>query len=168
MAEMLLYSINTTLAFQIQRTFYNNIHFVWCTAKYDRGWRQPASSNPLSIARCYLRDIYSGDNHSSIVMQNRQGLKRGAMVKRRMGIIDEVAESEIITMADMAPLSAFLPLLYIIPFAPVAALCEKVPEKRKASPDSIEYLISELPRNCFDIVDIGRTVPYDVNGVDLL
>ena len=86
---MLLYSINTVLAFRIQRTYYDNIHFVWCTDKYDHGFWQPASSNPLSIAQTFIQDVYSRDQHSALIKQNRDGIKRGAMLKRKAGIIDE-------------------------------------------------------------------------------
>lgn len=162
--EMLLYSVNTVLAFRIQRTYYNNIHFVWCTNKYNHGLRQPASSNPLLIAQMFIQDVYSKDKHSAIIKQNREGLKRGAMFKRRDGAIDEETEAEIITLVNAAEFDQFLPLLYVIPYSTVSSLCELVPKREKASYDSIEYRIRNLPRNAFDLVDLGRTLPTILGG----
>lgn len=162
--EVLLYSINTVLAFRIQCTYYDNIHFVWCTDKYDHGTRQPASSNPLSIAQSFIQDVYSKDKHSAIIRQNREGLKRGAMFKRKNGVIDEETESEIIALVNAAEFDQFLPLLYVIPYSGVSSLCECVPRREKASYNSIEYRIQNLPRSAFDLLDLGRTLPTILGG----
>lgn len=164
---MLLYSINTEIAFRIQRTYYNNKHYVWCTNRYNHGISQPASSNPMSIATSFLRDIISRDNHSAIIKQNRDGLKRGAMLKRQSHIITEEQEAEIITLVNQADFDQFLPLLYVIPFEGVKTICEEVDSGRKAASHSVEYIIQELPRSSFEIVEIGKTVPIEI-GVDLI
>lgn len=161
---MFLYSINTVLAFRIQRTYYNNIHFVWCTNKYDHGFWQPASSNPLSIAQMFIQDVYSRDQHSAVIKQNRDGLKRGAMLKRKEGIIDEETENEIISLVNAADFNQFLPLLYVIPFSNVSTLCESVPKQERASYDSVEYRIRNLKRSDFDLIDLGRTLPAILGG----
>ncbi len=156
--EKLLFSVNTVLAFQIQRTYYDNIHYVWCTTNYDFGVKQPASSNPLTIAQNYFRDVFTKDRHSAIIAQNRSGIKRGAMEKRKIGVIDKETESKILTIVKKADYDSFLPLLYVIPYSNVKKMCVKAPQKEKAAPHSVEFLIRELPRNAFDLVDLRKTV----------
>lgn len=162
--DAILYSVNTIAAYRVQSTYYNDMHYVWCSTKYDFGRFQPASSNPLTIAQMYLQDVFSQDRHSAIIKQNRNGIKRGAMFKRREGIIDEHAESEILKFIKCAGLEFFLPLLYVIPYAKVASICEPVPPHEKAAYHSIEYRIKNLPRNAFELVDLGRTVPTIFGG----
>lgn len=159
-----LFSINTVLAFQIQRTYYNNIHYVWCAEKYNHGIYQPPSSNPLTIAQTLIQDVCARDAHSEAILRNRRGLKRGAVVKREAGIIDEETERKIITIVDFADFEKFLPLLYIIPKAKVKSICKKVPVEDRAAYHSVEYLISHLPRSAFELIDLGRTLPASLIG----
>ena len=118
----------------------------------------------MSIATTYLRDVLSQDHHSAIIKQNREGIKRGAMFKRRMSIITEDEESEIISLVNHADLSFFMPILYIIPYEDVRDICNPVDNSKKASIHSIEFIIEELPRERFEIVDLGKTVPIEVGG----
>ena len=86
------------------------------------------------------------------------------MFKRKNGVIDEETESEIIALVNAAEFDQFLPLLYVIPYSGVSSLCECVPRREKASYNSIEYRIQNLPRSAFDLLDLGRTLPTILGG----
>ena len=163
--DKILFPVNTVLAYRISSTHYNDCHFVWCSDKFDYGVCQPASSNPLTIAQRYLQDVYSKDEHSAIIRQNREGLKRGAALKRKSGIISRETEKKIIAVVDNADFKFFLPLLYVIPYNNVATICREATPEKKARADSTEYIIEMLPRHCFEVVNLGRA--FSVLGGDI-
>lgn len=154
----ILFSVNTVLAYRISSTYYNNLHFVWCSDKYDYGMLQPSSSNPLTIVQRYLQDVYSRDDHSAIIKQNKEGLIRGAAIKRANGVVTEEVEKKIITIVNNADFEFFMPLLYVIPYNNVATICQPVSAEKKARFDSTEYIIEMLPRQSFEVINIGKTV----------
>lgn len=156
--EKILFSVNTVLAYRIAKTYFKNVHFVWCAGKYEYDNTQPASSNPIKVVQRYFEDVVSQDEHSALIRQNREGIIRGAMEKRRAGVITEDEEKLIVAMVKRASFDSFLPLLYVIPSNSVSDICAEVPISKKASPPSVEYLIEELPRESFEIINISKTV----------
>ena len=160
-APILLYSTNTWLAFIVAETYYNGVHYVWCTPRFgDRSVPNdivlPPSSRPYEIYRRLHEEVHSGDRHSPKVRENKAGILRGAASKRAAGVINEQQESDIASIVERAELADFRPLLYQIPYGPVSALLREVPISKKAHPLSKEYKIEELPRKYFEPIEFPR------------
>lgn len=51
MKNYVLYSQGTRLSYEINKKYYNDVHFVWCCEKiFFKGTKQPETSNPLKRA----------------------------------------------------------------------------------------------------------------------
>ncbi len=53
-----------------------------------------------------------------------------------------------------ASINDFRPLIYVIPIDGIASLVNDVPIEDKAHPLAEEYIITELPRTAFDIIEV--------------
>lgn len=62
-------------------------------------------------------------------------------------------ETTIVSIADLADLGDFRPLLYVIPFTSVESEIREPPPEDKAHPLSAEYVIDRLPRASFDVIE---------------
>ena len=155
---LVLYSTNTRLAHMIAKSYYADLHYVWCSPfagsfnAFDR--IEPPSSSPLKIYRSLHDDVSGADLHSDKIRQNRNGLIRGASTKRQAGVIDEATERGIVATVERAETSLFQPWLYIIPYAAIQGIVKPAPLEQRAHPFSEEYIIEELPRARFDIVEL--------------
>jgi hypothetical protein len=156
----LLYSTNTWLAYTISQTYYGGEHYVWCSPHPNSRWLPvglaplPPSSSPGDLYLSLHADIRGGDLHSAKIGQNREGILRGARVKRAAGIISEGQFTDIDEIVATAGLRDFRPLLFVIPFAPVADRAEAVSLARRASLFHEEYTIERLPRPLFDVIEL--------------
>jgi hypothetical protein len=157
-APLLLYSTNTSLAYNLNQHYYHGKHWVWCNRHFDRfaakmaGYAAPPSSIPLDIYKAYSEDIRRGDFHSAYIKQNRIGLLRGAKLKLKAGVIDQAQYGDIQAIIRKAQLSDFSPLIYVIPFAMVKKSAILVAPAKAANPFSCEYQIASLVRSDFDII----------------
>ena len=79
---------------------------------------------------------------------------RGASIKRSLGAISSEQEEEIKSIVENSEIRDFRPLLYIIPYDRVTHLLRNVPIVDRAHPLSVEFVIEELPRNLFDVIEI--------------
>ena len=58
---LILYSVNTVLAYEVNTTYYNDTHFVWCAPYFDcrktpRNYKNnPPTSNPCEFYKLLLR-----------------------------------------------------------------------------------------------------------------
>lgn len=153
-----LYSTNTWLANKISERFYSDLHYVWCTPFFDgdniasNQFTVPPSSTPQDICQRLSNDIRRGDNHSSKIIQNKDGIKRGAEFKCKNGIITEGEKNAIIQIVDNSRLLDFKPLIYVIPYEKVESQLESVKIADRAHPLSDEFIIRELKREDFDII----------------
>ena len=157
---LVLYSTNTWLAYTIAEKYYNGMHYVWCTPYFDprrhgNASGVPPTSSPLEVYESLRQEVLRGERHSPKMKENRAGLRRGASAKRRTGIIDEAKEKEIITVIKLANGADFRPLMYVIPYSKVGRKLREPPPEDKAHPLSAEYLIDELSRNQFDVIEFG-------------
>lgn len=156
---LILYSTNTLLAYSIAERFYRGVHYAWCSPMYD-GTRSaahiniPPSSSPAEIYRAYAEDARRGDRHSGAFEHNRKGVLSGAEAKLASGIVTQAIRDEIIQIARSAHPNDFRPVLYIIPYDRVADRGLEVPVHERAHPLSVEYRIMDLPRNCFDMIEL--------------
>lgn len=157
---ILLFSVSTRLAFYINETFYGH-HFAWCSPVFNTEKLDsfhtfkniPPSSNPYTIYDRYKRDVSASDFHSSCIIQNKAGLKNGAIQKLAVGIIDGADFSRINAIIDTALISQYSPLLYLIPTEIVKNRIQLVDVNKTANPLSVEYLIHDLKKSEFEIID---------------
>jgi hypothetical protein len=155
---LVLYSINTWLAFQIGERYYHREHYVWCTPffngrsdKGDAGFVPPTSC-PSEIYRSLHGEWRAGDRHSAKIEQNRNGILRGVEAKRDTGVISENEKRDIVSIVERAEVRDFEPLIYVTPYGKVSRLSKEVPVDDRAHPLSEEYLIASLPRRLFDVI----------------
>lgn len=156
---LVLYSTNTWLAYMISKRYYKDEHYIWCTPYFDpknnHDSAVPPTSSPLETYRRLAEEVSHGDKHSQKIKENKAGILRGANAKKMAGIINENQEKEIVSIVDLAEQRDFHPLLYVIPYSLVAdKLIEPSPED-KAHPLSAEYIINNLDRSLFDVLDFG-------------
>lgn len=161
---LLLFSVNTLLAYMISECFYGQRHYVWCSPCFDSRSRfntvdctNPPTSNPAEIYHNLYEETRRGDRHSAKIDENRSGILRGADCNKSVGIITGEQEQRILSIVNSAGVQDFKPLLYIIPFHRVADLLKDVPVTDLAHPLSFEYKIERLPRDNFDVVELERT-----------
>lgn len=158
-APLILYSTNTWLAYMIAERFYGDMHHVWCAPFFDSDSipsfqnANPPSSSPSKICRELFEAVSSGDRHSAKVKENKGGILQGIKEKRDAGIITRHDEKEVKKIVDLAEISDFRPLVYVIPYSLVARMVEEVSVEKRAHPLSVEYVIKKLPRKFFDIIE---------------
>lgn len=159
-SKQVFYSCCTWLSYQINRLYYNNVHYIWCAPYFDPQSRLnpdnnvPPTSSPKEIYWNLKKEVESGDRHSAKVAQNRIGIQKGADHKLRSGIITNEQHTEITEMIAAAELHHFRPVLYIIPAEPIQKIIHPVPIKDRAHILSEEYIIEQLPRALFDAVEL--------------
>jgi hypothetical protein len=151
-----LYSTVSLLAYRINQQYYGGKHFVWCApapssdALVDTN---PPSSCPWQIYQRFRDDIISNDKHSLLIDRNRKGLMRGATNKRSEGVISEADQKAIEAWALEADLAEFKPLFMVIPYSVVSekGLVESVPHPDRTNRSSQEFIVQNLPRECFEV-----------------
>ena len=157
---VLLYSANTWLAYTISQDYYNGKHYVWCNRYPNSRWLPsgidplPPSSSPGDIYLALREDVRARDRHSAKIEQNKTGIRAGANAKFAQGLITTEQVAEINRMVGLADLRDFRPLLYIIPFESVALRVEVVEIDRRANLYHPEYLITDLARAEFEVIEL--------------
>lgn len=161
MSSPLLYSTNVFLKLHIQERFRGDVHYVWCSESFD-GAKHGAysgaslvapSSNPADIYRQLKQDIERADRHSAKISAQRASLAALAVDWEKAGEISADERDEIVYMAKNATFNEWRPLIYVIPRDPLKARLKLVaPEKRAGL--GIEYIISDLRRHEFDVIEI--------------
>jgi hypothetical protein len=114
----------------------------------------PPSSDPGKIYLDMHADISGHDRHSAKIDQNKTGLQKGVVSKRATGVITDAEAADINAMIDAAELRDFRPLLYVMSYASVANLLKPVNISQRASLYHEEYIIEQLPRPLFEIVEL--------------
>jgi hypothetical protein len=160
---LLLYSTNTWLAYRLSETYYGGNHWVYVAEHFEHHPNPlmggaPPSSTPCEIYR-RLRDEVDGQDTggSAKIAANRSGLLKGAAAKFKASEIKSATRREIESIVKAAPISDFRPLLYIMPYAPVAKLVRRVNIGDKANPFWSEMIIESLPRSCFHAIELPRS-----------
>jgi hypothetical protein len=159
---IVLYSASTWLAYVVAERYYSNEHYVWCTPYFDSrslpdiDAATPPSSTPSEIYHSLDAEVRAGDRHSAKIELNRVGILKGASFKLHAGTISEKQAKDITAIVEGAETRDFRPLLYVIPYQPVAGILKMVPVAERAHPLSVEYVIEGLPRHCFDVIELNR------------
>lgn len=158
--NLLFYSTSSYISYVINSQFYGQ-HFLWCSPVFNPAGLDrmnplrniSTTSSPHDIYNTYKSSVVSNDGHSSIIKQNREGIKRGAIFKRAEGIITD-NELQIINLkVDRASISDFRPVIYLIPASPIINKIELVSVEEIANPLGTEYRIKDLVDGEFEIIE---------------
>ena len=155
-----LYSTMTELAFNINKNYYNDAHYLWCTPYFGSDFTSPhftvpPSSSPLEIYNTLKKEVEGMDHHDTKIKLNRRGIRRGASVMHQLGRITQDQHDEIVKISKSAKDNFFKPLLCVIPRMEAVPYYKKIDVKDKANPMSHEYIVSDLPQSAFDVIRIG-------------
>ncbi len=113
----------------------------------------PRSSNPADIYRDLKTDIKDRDSHSAKINEQKVRLESLALDWHASGEIAEQQRDEILYMVEKASFEDWHPLLYIIPYEEVKGRLITVPPQKRANPMEPEYIIEDLERSEFDIIE---------------
>lgn len=113
----------------------------------------PRSSNPADIYRDLKTDIKDRDSHSAKINEQKVRLESLALDWYTSGEIDKEQRDDILYMVKNASFEDWHPLLYIIPYEGVKDRLITVPPKNRANPMEPEYIIEDLKRSEFDIIE---------------
>lgn len=159
-SKHIYYSCSTWLAYEICQRYYGQQHYAWCSPFFDAfsllsllNW-VPPSSNPRDIYWSLKKDVSAADFHSAKIKDIRRGIQKGARIKYKAGSINKLKYLEILEIVKRAQIADFSPLMFVIPVDPVASLLRPVGVRRRANPLSEEYIITHLPRNFFDALEL--------------
>lgn len=157
---LLLYSTNSWLAYEISQKYYNELHYVWCNQYPNSRWLPRGidpilpSSDPGQIYLDMHADIRAHDRHSAKIEQNKTGLQKGVQSKRAANVVTDAEAADINAIIAASELRDFRPLLYIMSYDAVASILKPVAVADRASLYHEEYLIEQLPRSFFEIVEL--------------
>lgn len=159
MKPHVVYSASTLLGYKIAERYYSGIHYVWCAPNNNSDrilGDNPASSDPLEIYWSYRKAVRTGDGHNFQIAANRRGIARGAIAREEQGMIDGRTRDRIIAIAERAEIPEFDPLLYVIPYSLVEDIIKEVDLDDAARLTSLEFVIENLPRNYFDVLQLHK------------
>ena len=148
------------MSYKIAENYFGNKYYVWCSPYFNATGVNPPSSDPCEIYNGLLKDVIGKDRHSAKVSMNKTGLLKATDIKFNAGDITLDQKNEIIDIIGSSELDDFRPLIYVIPFENVKALAKAAPIKLKADRFSKEYIIEDLQRSHFDVIDIYKNVSY--------
>jgi hypothetical protein len=159
---LLLYSTNTYLKYRIQGQ-YRSEHYVWCSPafsaeklnKYAIGSGTPPSSDPATIYRDLLEAaVRRPDEHNAKILNQKNTLMALAVDWSEANHITKAQKEDIVASVEVAPLSSWRPLLFVIPFVVVEQRVEEVPRQRRASFEP-EFIVRDLKPHEFGIVELA-------------
>lgn len=166
---VVLYSVQSYLAYYINTEFYGGKHYVWCAPFFDSNKEShltpklPYTSNPIDIFKAYNKDISMCDKHypRNEIERNTVALLKGARIMYKKGGIDESTYNQIEKTIDNCSkdervIEYFRPLIYVIPYKLNKSIVKKVDVDKRAGTLSPEYLIEALPTERFSIIDLGQ------------
>ena len=158
---MFLYSTNCWLAYLLGEEYYGGTHFVWCSRYFDPmrrpgtlGRTPPPTSSPKDIFTALAKEVHGVDRHGFKIQSLRDGLARGAAIRRDNKEVTLQKYQEIIEVIGAAEIVDFTPLLYVIDARATQDRLEAVPTAQKAHPLSDEYKIARLHSREFDVLDL--------------
>lgn len=156
----ILYSAMTTLAYNINKKYYGDKHYMWCTPYFGSDFDSPhftvpPSSSPVEIYNTLKKEVEGADHHNTKIDLNRRGIRKGASIMLKLGKISQDDHDEIVYISKKAKDQHFKPLLCVIARLEAVPYYQKVDVKDRANPLSHEYILSDLPQSAFDIIRIG-------------
>lgn len=160
---LLLYSTNTLLKYKLAKMHCGGRHYVWCSpvfssekvGRYMIGAGQPPSSDPASIYAALSRAVECSDGGDAKIVSQRTTLSALAVEWHAQGRISEDTRDDIIAIVGNATFADWKPLIFVIPYGPVAARTKLVPRLKRAGTDP-EYIIEDLAESEFDIIELKK------------
>jgi hypothetical protein len=149
------------MKYRIQRDFFNNEHYVWCSPEFDssvlnryaRGASTPPSSDPKTIYTELAEAARRRDEHASKIESQKAALPALAESAFAGGRLTEADRDEIVTLVKLAQLVDWRPLLYVIPCTPtIKSRATLVPREKRASHEE-EFIVSDLQASEFHILE---------------
>jgi len=147
-------------AYNINRQYYKNLHYMWCTPFFSGDFKSPhytvpPTSSPLDIYKQLQGEIMNADQHAHKIKALRVGIRRGAQVMAQRGKITASQMNDIFFMAKRLDKVMFRPLLCVISRLEAVPHYKAVPIGDKANALSHEYILADLPQSAFDVISIG-------------
>jgi hypothetical protein len=149
------------LKHEIQERFRNNVHFAWCSERFDSKTADrysvsasvPPSSNPADIYRVLKAAVEANDQHCWKINEQRIKFQELADDWLRRGEIDQAAWEDILWTVQQPDFSKWRPVVYLIPRAPVQDRLVRVRASLCAGTGP-EYTIADLRPSEFDMIEI--------------
>lgn len=156
----ILYSTMTVAAYNINMKYYGGLHYLWCTPYFGSDFASPhftvpPSSSPWEIYETLRKEVAADDKHGTKVRLNRMGIRRGAAIMEKRGVISADERREIEIVSKKVALNQFRPLLCVIPRIEALPYYKRVEIDDRANPLSHEYILADLPQSAFDVIRIG-------------
>lgn len=162
-----LFSTVMKISYNIEKNYYDNIHFAWCSPELDM-LGQPGTSNPLSIAKRYLKAAHTGDSHEEFYEAKFAKMLAIAQARKNNNKITSYQFDCICKKIAAASYADVVPILLIIDWNKVKKRVHKETVCR-ASLYSIEYIIDDLREDEFRAIDIEAIVNEQLNNpIDLI
>ncbi|MBY5708064.1 hypothetical protein [Rhizobium leguminosarum] len=157
----ILYSTMTVVAYNVNKRFYGDRHYMWCTPYFGSDFDSPhftvpPSSSPLEIYNTLQKEVEGGDLHATKIKLNRLGIRKGAEQMEKVGRITSAIKQEIFAISKRTPDQQFRPLLCVISKIEASSFFKMVDVRAKANPLSHEYILADLPQSAFDVIRIGK------------
>lgn len=166
---VVLYSIQSYLAYYINTRYYGDKHYVWCAPFFDSSKESgltpklPYTSNPIDVYKSFYNDISIHDRHykRKEIQRNTVGLLNGAKIMRNKGVITEDIYQKIVKTIDSCSEDEkineyFRPLIYVIPYEINKNKVREVDVDEGAGALSPEYIIEGLLTDDFSVIDLGE------------
>lgn len=166
---VVLYSIQSYLAYYINTKYYGDKHYAWCAPFFDTKKESgltpklPYTSNPIDVYKSFYNDISVHDRHydRKEVQRNTMGLLKGASIMKDAGTISEAVYQKIVKtidscLKDEKIAEYFRPLIYVIPYENNKEKIREVDVDEGAGTLSPEYIIEGLLTNDFSVIDLGE------------
>lgn len=159
-SPLLLWSTNPRLKYFIHQRFYDDVHYVWCSAtfeaavqnKYVLGSLQPPSSDPKSIYRTLRAACDGRDDHDPKIDAVKKSLLAVASKNHSNGSMSKDDLTELAAIVNTATYRDWEPLIYVIPYQAVSSRVVNVPREERAS-HAPEFRITDLKRSEFEIIE---------------
>ena len=157
-----LYSTNVLLKLLIQEQFFGDMHYVWCSECFDSSKEYAYSgralvgstSNPADIYRELRRAVETSDQHCLKIKEQKASLSALAVRAAGSGDISTQSKEDIVHMVETAAMGHWRPVIYVIPAnASVRKKAQEVP-RRKCASAGPEYIIPDLRRSAFDVIEV--------------
>ena len=150
MNDFVLFSTQSQAAEEINKKYYNDVHFVYCAAEYNPVL-SAASSRPKWIYDNFEIISKTDDRHNPIYIHHKAKLRYGADKKFRRGEITDAIRRDIYQFVCGISALNINPRIYLINMKAIqqrSALLQVSPT-HSGSATSVEYKILELTRGEF-------------------
>lgn len=159
--DLCLYSTNPWIKFHIQKEYFGDVHYVWCSPcfnsesapTYSIEYMIPGTSNPAQIFRDLNAFVATPDNHHPFVQGQKNRIVKRVRSCLKEGEITEQASTEILALLNSGSPQLWRPFVYVIPRTKIVeSRIHPVAPKKRASLGP-EFIIEDLRGNEFDIVE---------------